>query len=53
MTITILDVIHRLVPFFKTQLNSIGLSVSHMKHITSSLRVQQVNAMYRFVTMVD
>jgi hypothetical protein len=37
---------------FKTQLNSTGLSVSHRKHITSPLRVQQVNAIYRFVKMV-
>jgi hypothetical protein len=37
---------------FITQLNSIGLSVSHRKHITSLLRAQQVNAIYRFVTMV-
>jgi hypothetical protein len=37
---------------FKTELNSIGLSVPHRKHITSSLRAQKVNAIYRFVTMV-
>jgi hypothetical protein len=37
---------------FKTQLNSIGLSVPHRKHITCPLRAQQVNAIYRFVTMV-
>jgi hypothetical protein len=37
---------------FKTQLNSIGLSVPHRKHVTSPLRAQQVNAVYRFVTMV-
>jgi hypothetical protein len=37
---------------FKTQLNSIGLSVPHRKHITSPLRAQQVNAIYRFVPMV-
>jgi hypothetical protein len=37
---------------FKTQLNSIGLFVPHRKHIASPLRTQQVNAMYRFVTMV-
>jgi hypothetical protein len=35
-----------------TQLNSLGLSVPHRKHITSPLRAQQVNATYRFVTMV-
>jgi hypothetical protein len=27
-------------------------SLSHRKHITSPLRAQQVNAIYRFVTMV-
>jgi hypothetical protein len=37
---------------FKTHLNSIGLSVPHRKHITFPLRAQQVNAVYRFVTMV-
>jgi hypothetical protein len=37
---------------FKTQLNSIGLSVPHRKHNTSPLQAQQVNAIYRFVTMV-
>jgi hypothetical protein len=37
---------------FKTQLNSIGLSVPHRKHITSPLLAQQINAVYRFVTMV-
>jgi hypothetical protein len=36
----------------KTQLNSIGLSVPHRKHITCPLRAQHVNAIYRFVTMV-
>jgi hypothetical protein len=29
-----------------------GLSVPHRKHITSLLRAKQVNAIYRFVTMV-
>jgi hypothetical protein len=29
---------------FKTQLNSIGLTVPHRKNITSPLRAQQVNA---------
>jgi hypothetical protein len=33
-------------------LRYIGLSVPHRKHITSPLRTQQVNAIYRFVTMV-
>jgi hypothetical protein len=37
---------------FKTQLNSIGLSVPHRKLITSPQRDQQVNAIYRFATMV-
>jgi hypothetical protein len=37
---------------FKTWLNFIGLSVPHRRHITSPLRAQQVNAIYRFVTMV-
>jgi hypothetical protein len=37
---------------FKTRLNSVGLSVPHRKHIMSHLRAQQVNAVYRFVTMV-
>jgi hypothetical protein len=36
---------------FKTQLNSIGLSAPHGTHITSPLGAQQVNALYRFVTM--
>jgi hypothetical protein len=31
---------------FITQLNSIGLSVPHRKHITSPLRAKQVNAIY-------
>jgi hypothetical protein len=35
---------------FKTQLNSIGLPITHRKHITSPLRAQQVNAIYRLVT---
>jgi hypothetical protein len=47
--ITILDIIHS---SFKTQLNSIGLPVSHRKHISSLLRAQQVNSIYRFVRMV-
>jgi hypothetical protein len=37
---------------FETQLNSVGLSVTHRKHTTSPLRAQQVNAIYRFVTMI-
>jgi hypothetical protein len=51
ITITILDIIHR--PVFYLKLNStICLSVPHRKHITSPLQAQQVNAIYRFVTMV-
>jgi hypothetical protein len=46
ITVTILDIIHRLVFYFKTQLNSTGLSVPHRKHITSPLGAQQVNAIY-------
>jgi hypothetical protein len=37
---------------FKTQLNSLDMSLLHRKHITSPLRAQQVNAIYRFVAMV-
>jgi hypothetical protein len=37
---------------FCLKLDSIGVSVPHRKHITSPLRAQQVNAIYRFVTMV-
>jgi hypothetical protein len=37
---------------FKTQLNSIGLAVPHRKYGKSPRRAQQVNAIYRFVTMV-
>jgi hypothetical protein len=39
-------------PLFKIQLNSIGFSLPHRKHITSPLRAQQVDVIYRFVTMV-
>jgi hypothetical protein len=35
-----------------TMNSTVGLSVPHRKHITSPLRVQQVNAIYWFVTMV-
>jgi hypothetical protein len=45
-----LDIIHRSVFYLK--LSSIVLSLPHRKHITSPLRAQQVNAIYRFVTMV-
>jgi hypothetical protein len=45
-----LDIIHR--PVFYLKLNTIGLSVPHRKHLTSPLRAQQVNSIYRFVTMV-
>jgi hypothetical protein len=41
-----------LLSYVKTQLNSLGLSVPHRKHITSQLRTQQVNAIYKFVTMI-
>jgi hypothetical protein len=37
---------------FKTELDSIGLSVPHRKQVTSLLRAQQVNDIYRFMTMV-
>jgi hypothetical protein len=37
---------------FKIQLNSIVISVPHRKCFTFPLRVQKVNAIYRFVTMV-
>jgi hypothetical protein len=50
ITITILDIIHHVV--FHLKLNSIGLTVPHRKHITSPLRAQQVNAIYRFVAVV-
>jgi hypothetical protein len=36
---------------FETHLNSIGSSVPQMKHITSALRAQQVNAIYMFATI--
>jgi hypothetical protein len=54
ITITILDIIHRPAIYLKTlrhRIRSIGLSVPHGKHITSPLRAQQVNVMYRFETM--
>jgi hypothetical protein len=38
--------------FPSAHLNSVGLSVPHRKHITSSLRAQQVNTVYRIVTML-
>jgi hypothetical protein len=37
---------------FKAQFNSLGFSIPHRKHIKSPLQAQQVNAIYRFVTMV-
>jgi hypothetical protein len=52
ITITILDIIHRIVSYLKLNFNSTGLSVPHRKHITSPLRAQQVNVICRFVTMV-
>jgi hypothetical protein len=39
-------------PVSHLKLKSIGLSVHHRKHITSPLRAQQVNVIYRFVTTV-
>jgi hypothetical protein len=39
-------------PVFYLKLNSIHFSVPYKKHSTSPLRAQQVNAIYRFVTMV-
>jgi hypothetical protein len=50
ITITVLDIIHRHI--FHLKLNSIGLSVPHREDIKSSLRAQQVNAIYTFVTMI-
>jgi hypothetical protein len=50
ITITILETIHRSVLYLK--LNSIVLSVPYRKHITPPLRAQQVNAIYKFVTIV-
>jgi hypothetical protein len=38
ITVTILDIIHR--PVFYLKLNFIGLSVPHMKHITSPIPAQ-------------
>jgi hypothetical protein len=40
LSITILDIFHR--PVFYLKLNSVGLSLSHRKHITSLLLAQQV-----------
>jgi hypothetical protein len=34
------------------QIRSIDLPVPHIKHITSPLRAQKINVIYRFVTMV-
>jgi hypothetical protein len=45
-----MDIIYR--PVFHLKLDSISLSVPHRKHITSPLRAQLDNAIYRFVTMV-
>jgi hypothetical protein len=44
------SIIHRPVLYLK--LNYIGSSVLHRKEITSPLRAQLVNTIYRFVTMV-
>jgi hypothetical protein len=51
ITITILDINHR--PVFYLKLNSIGLFVPHRKHIMPPLRAQEVNAIYRFVRMIN
>jgi hypothetical protein len=37
---------------FYLKLNSIGLSIPYRKHITSPLRAQEVNAIFRFVRMI-
>jgi hypothetical protein len=50
VTITILEIIHRPVSYFK--LNSGLWTYGHTKYIRSPLRAQQVNAIYRFLTMV-
>jgi hypothetical protein len=42
-----IEVTSRIMPLRPT-----GLSVSHRKHITSPLQTQQINAIYRFVTMI-
>jgi hypothetical protein len=50
-----MDIIYSPVFYLKlnsTQLNSIGLSVPHRKHIMYPLRAQEVNAICGFVTMV-
>jgi hypothetical protein len=52
IAIGILDIIHCPDSLSKTQLNSLGLSVPHRKHIAPPLRAQQVNGICRFVTMV-
>jgi hypothetical protein len=49
ITITILDIIQR--PVFYLKLSCKNLSVPHREHITSPLRVQQVNAIYRTETI--
>jgi hypothetical protein len=49
LTATVLDVIHRLVFYLK---HTTVMFVPHRKHITSLLRAQQLNAIYRFVTTV-
>jgi hypothetical protein len=50
VTITIMSIIHRPVLYLK--LISVGLSVPDTNHITSPLRAQQINAIYRFATPV-
>jgi hypothetical protein len=39
-------------PFIEIHLNSVGLSIPKRKHITSPLRVQEVNSIYSFVMML-
>jgi hypothetical protein len=55
ITITILDILYLPVFYLKSlrhRMRSIDLSVSHRKHITYLLRAQQVDVIYRLVTMV-
>jgi hypothetical protein len=49
-TAVYVDIIHP--PVFYLKLNTVGFSVPYSKRITSPLRAQQVNAIYRFVTIV-
>jgi hypothetical protein len=49
ITVAILDFIHCLACYLNTRWI---ILVPHRRHITSPLQAQQVNAIYRFVTMV-